>query len=129
VIILDASVLVQYLRRPSGEVREVFELRECGVAGVTRAEILHGCRSEQDLLDTVKALDVFGPVATPEETWDSLGVNLRLLRMRGLAVPFTDALLSTIAISRGDELWGHDAHFAMIQTALPKLRLFSLPTK
>jgi predicted nucleic acid-binding protein len=42
-------------------------------------------------------------------------------------VPFPDALIGTVAINNNLEVWHHDAHFPLMQTALPHLRLFVKP--
>ncbi|MFO0807261.1 MAG: hypothetical protein U0746_01420 [Gemmataceae bacterium] len=42
-------------------------------------------------------------------------------------MPFPDAVLATLAIANSIELWTRDKHFALIQTALPALRLFQEP--
>jgi hypothetical protein len=47
--------------------------------------------------------------------------------MSGVNVPFADALLATLAIEGHHELWSRDAHFALMQRALPALKLFQEP--
>ena len=127
-ILIDASVLVRYLRTASPAIREVFESTECAICGVTRAEILHGARSAQDAVDARKAMDEFTQLSIPEATWDHLGSHLAALRARGLPMPFQDVLLATVAIDHDAELWAYDAHFRAIQGVLTSLRLFEGPT-
>ena len=66
-------------------------------------------------------------MAISDVLWDALGRNLFTLRRSGITVPFTDALITTVEIENDLELWTHDTHFAMIQIALPRLRLFVEP--
>jgi predicted nucleic acid-binding protein len=49
-ILIDTSVLIRYLRTASPAIREVFASTDCGICGVTRAEILHGARTPEAAL-------------------------------------------------------------------------------
>lgn len=42
-------------------------------------------------------------------------------------MPFPDALIATLAIRSGTELWTYDNHFRLMQSSLPALRLFAEP--
>ena len=66
----------------------------------------------------------FSYLRTEETTWTQLGRNLNALRKAGLSVPFQDALLATLAVQNALEVWTSDAHFRMMQAALPELKLF-----
>jgi predicted nucleic acid-binding protein len=63
----------------------------------------------------------------PDTVWEHLVRNLLRLRLAGVTVPFQDALLATVAIFHGVELWTRDEHFRMMQSALPDLRLMEEP--
>ena len=128
-ILLDASVLVDYFRSPTDRVLRLFEENEAAICGATKAEILAGARKPADLDRITLGLNVLGYVEFPEALWDQLGSNLSLLRTAGVVVPFPDALIATIAIERGVELWTRDAHFTQIQRVLPRLRLFQEPAE
>ena len=39
-------------------------------------------------------------------------------------IPFTDALLATVAVSLDVELWVRDQHFVDIQSRIPGLKLY-----
>ncbi len=123
-ILLDTTVIVDFLRDPVESMREVFIENEIAVSGVTRAEILHGAKNETDYRLLQEMLDRFDQIVPDIDIWDQLGRNLFLLRGRGVAVPFPDALIATLAIQHDLELWTRDAHFAVIQSVLPELRLW-----
>jgi predicted nucleic acid-binding protein len=106
----------------------VLDSGEAGICGVTRAEVLHGARGETDMAELLTALDELPQVSVGPNVWDQLGRNLCSLRSRGLAVSFPDALIATVAAAEGMELWTYDAHFDLICSALPALRLFDGPT-
>jgi predicted nucleic acid-binding protein len=127
-ILVDTSVLVDYLRSPSTRILRSFEQWEAAICGVTRAEILAGARNPADVEKIARCLNVFSHVPVTETLWDRLGTNLSLLRSTGTVVPFADALIATIAIERDIELWTCDLHFTRIQQVLHRLRLFREPT-
>jgi len=126
-ILVDTTVVVEYLRTASEPICAVLDSGAAAICGVTRAEILHGARTPADVASLVEALDGFVQVPIDEDAWDALGWNLSVLRSRGAVTPFPDALIATVAIRAGLELWTYDAHFSVIQSALPALRLFAGP--
>jgi predicted nucleic acid-binding protein len=123
-ILIDTSVLVDYLRAPSDRVLRLFEQNHAAICGVIRAEVLAGARSPADLDRIAHSLDVLGHIEISEGIWDQLGKNLSVLRAAGVTVPFPDALIATLAIKVGIELWTNDSHFERIERVLPGLRLF-----
>jgi predicted nucleic acid-binding protein len=40
----------------------------------------------------------------------------------GVTVPFSDAIIATVAIENGVELWTRDRQFTLIQSVLPALK-------
>ena len=126
-ILLDTSVLVEYFRSPAGPLPALFNTIRPTLCGVSRAEVLHGARNPAHLARLRNAMDQLPQLAVPSDIWDEFGSNLCELRLNGLTVPFPDALLATIAIRAGMELWTYDKHFSLIQSVLPKLQLFKQP--
>ena len=124
-ILVDASVIVDYLKSASEQTRKKLIEHDAAICGLTRAELLCGARTLADINKINVALDGFHAIEIPEVIWPLLGENLFRLRSRGIVVPFQDALLATIAIHYGMEVWTADAHFPMIQSVLPELRLFA----
>ncbi len=127
-ILVDTSVLIQYLRSGAPAIRAVLASAQCAICGVTRAELLHGTRSQQDAADLLAALGSLTQIPVPELLWAKLGANLSILRSRGLPMPFQDVLIATVAMHYDAELWTLDNHFTAMQTALPDLKLFAGPT-
>jgi predicted nucleic acid-binding protein len=126
-ILVDTSVLVDYLRARTPRVRKLLVERQAAICGVVRAELLCGARTREDESRIVAALAGFRSLEIPDSAWDDLGRHLFRLRQAGLAVPFQDALLATVAILHNIELWTTDGHFRMMQSALPELRLMVEP--
>ena len=50
-------------------------------------------------------LDAFDQVNPAESDWQCLGENLYHLRTNGITVPFTDALIATLAVQHGLFVW------------------------
>lgn len=126
-ILIDTSILVSYLRRPSPAIREVFASLDCGICGIIRAEILHGAKVPDDAARLMAALDSFVQLPTQESVWNMLGQNLARLRAAGQPMPVQDVLIATIGIQHNAEVWTHDKHFSTIQRIMPDLRLFIGP--
>lgn len=123
-ILVDTSVLVDYLRSPSDRALRLFEENEAAICGTIRAEILAGARKPSDINRIANSLEVLKYIDISKDTWDHLGKNLSSLRAAGVTVPFPDALIATVAIENDIQLWTNDLHFVQIARVLPTLRLF-----
>jgi predicted nucleic acid-binding protein len=124
-ILLDSSILVEFLRRQNPGIKRVLASGDAVISGVTRAEILHGVKDAVDRSRLITFLDELATVPTPEGVWDALGDNLAILRRAGVNVPFPDALIATIALLQDVPLWSLDAHYGLMKPNLPRLKLFS----
>jgi predicted nucleic acid-binding protein len=123
-ILLDTSVMVNIWRKPTHQAHQALRTHVPHVAGVTRAELMHGAKDSGDLAWMERALADFQNVSAQDETWVQHGRNLYNLRRAGVTVPFQDVLLATLAIENGLEVWTYDAHFQMMQRVLTDLKLF-----
>jgi predicted nucleic acid-binding protein len=126
-ILVDASVLIDYLRTKDPKLDKQFRTSTVAICGVTRAEILAGARSAKDRVRLVGFLARFHQAPTPETWWDLVGDNLAALYARGVSVPFPDAVVATVGIENDVEVWARDPHFPIMQTALPRLKLYKEP--
>lgn len=126
-ILVDAGVLIDYLRTKEPKLGRLFRSEPVAVCGVTRAEILAGARQPQDRQMLIQFLDTFLQIATPEPIWDVTGDTLATLHAKDISVPFPDALVATIAIENDLEVWARDPHLPTMQKILPHLKLFQEP--
>jgi predicted nucleic acid-binding protein len=126
-ILVDASIMIDFLRTPDPRMRNLLNQHQGAICGITKAEVLHGARDANHFQSLAKKLAAFVVVPVPDKTWDSLGYHLFLLRINGVSVPFADAIIATLAIESNVELWARDVHFALIKGVLPSLRLFQEP--
>jgi predicted nucleic acid-binding protein len=126
-ILVDTSVLIDFLRTKDAKLDELFRSQAVAVCGATRAEILAGARSGKDRQRLLRFLGRFHQVPMPESCWDLGGDNLGALYARGVTVPFPDALIATLGIENDIEVWARDPHFLTMQTILIQLKLFQEP--
>jgi len=126
-ILVDANVLIGYLKKPDPKVLGLFQTHQAAVCGITRAEVLHGARNAADRQRLLNQLNILAQVTIPHSTWDAVGDALAALRASGLTIPFPDVVLACVAIEYGIELWTRDQHFSLMQPVLPHLMLFQEP--
>jgi predicted nucleic acid-binding protein len=127
-ILTDTTLVVDFLRAPTGRMIQTIQDYEAAICGATLAEVYAAARSPKDFKKYDAALSVFGRVSIPKKIWPALGRNLALLGSKGVTVPFPDALIATVALENDLELWHHDRHFPAIQMVIPQLKLFKEPT-
>lgn len=123
-ILIDASVIIEYLRSPDPKLLSVLQSNGAAICGVTRAEVLAGSRSPQQRQRLTALLDSLSQIALDDAIWDDVGDHLATLRGSGITVPFPDAVLAALAIFMDLELWTRDQHFPLIQRVCPTLKLF-----
>ena len=125
-ILCDTTILVRYVRGDA-DVQRIVATIPAAVCGVTVAELLHGTRSPAERVQLMQVLARFGRLTVPDAIWEPFGDALAALRAAGLRLPFADVLIASVAVHAGLELWTRDRHFALMQPALPGLRLFPEP--
>jgi predicted nucleic acid-binding protein len=126
-ILVDTSVVIEYVRGKDAKLQALLPTLSGALCGITRAEMLHGVRDPGHRRNILSVLAAFRQVAIPDSLWDEVGDHLAALRAGGITVPFQDAVIATVAIVNGLELWARDHPFLLIQGVLPRLRLFQEP--
>jgi predicted nucleic acid-binding protein len=126
-ILVDANLVIGYLKKPDPKVLGLFQSHHAAVCGITRAEVLHGARNPADRQRLISQLNILAQVAIPDSIWDAVGDALAALRAGGVTVPFPDVVPACVAIKYGIELWTRDQHFSLMQAVLPGLVLFQEP--
>ena len=125
-ILADTNIIIGFWRKPDEDAARVFGTEDVAICGVVKAELLHGARSLEDCGRILRALSDFPYVDMREADWDSLGHHLWQFRSRGVAVPFQDAIIATLALSNKASVWTHDRHFALMKSVLPALQLYEM---
>jgi predicted nucleic acid-binding protein len=118
-ILIDTSVLVDYIRTKDALLLRKMQHHGGAVCGVVRAELLAGSKNPRDRARLTLLLDSFQAIDTPETLCVTIGDHAALLRARGVNIPLPDAIIATIATTANVELWSRDAHFILAQPFLP----------
>src|SRR5436190_22301632 len=100
-ILVDTSVVIDYLRSGDARLLALFAAHTAAICGITRAEVLHGTRNPAHRPRLVAALNSFTQLPIPDASWDEVGDNLAALRAAGVTVPFMDVVIATVAIANG----------------------------
>ena len=123
-ILVDTCVIIDYLRTPTPEIKNIFKKNEIATCGVVMAEILRGASSEKQFNQLKKAMECFEYIPFEQSDWESLSMLLYTLKSSGISVPFQDAMIALLAIKADCSLWTTDRHFSILQSVLPELKLF-----
>ena len=123
-ILVDSNMFIDFWRSPTQSIIDIFSKEDIVICGIIRSELLHGAKSEADLKRINSALDVFEEVEFDESDWGLLGKMLYQLRISGITVPLSDAIISYLAIKQQIPVWTKDNHFALMQQTLTDLQLF-----
>src|SRR3954451_23856333 len=114
-ILTDTSVTIDYTQGQDAKLTALLPTLPVAVCGITRAEMLCGSRDPADRQDLLNFLAGFRQLPIPDAVWDQVGDNLAALRARGVTVGIADAVIATLAIANGIELWARDHHLTLIQ--------------
>ena len=126
-ILVDTSVVIDYTRGKDAKLAAHLPTLAVAVCGIVRAELLGGARDARHRVDLLIVLATFNQLAISESIWDVVGDNLARLRSNGVTVPLPDAVVATLGIESGMEVWARDAHFRAMQKILPALQLYQEP--
>lgn len=124
-ILVDTCIIINYLRKPTPEIKNIFKKNEIATCGVVMAEILRGATSEKQFNQLKSAMDCFEYIPFEQGDWDNLSRLLYTLKTSGIAVPFQDVMIALLAMKTGYELWTTDQHFSILQSVFPGLKLFT----
>jgi len=123
-ILVDTNVMIDYMKRPSEKMKQIFMDEDVVISGVIASELLHGALSEKEVKSLEEDLGVFESLNIGQGDWNEFGRFLYKLRKNGLTCPYPDALISFIAIKFDVSVWTKDKHFKLIKEIEDKLKLF-----
>lgn len=125
-ILVDTNIIIDFWKNPSPEYYRIFKSQNIFISGICKAELMHGAKSESDLLRIKNAISQLPELEISFDFWTKVGFNLYSLRKSGMTVPFQDVVIATHAIENKCSLWSLDKHFKLIQPVLKELVLFQL---
>ncbi|HJU04477.1 MAG TPA: PIN domain-containing protein [Nitrospiraceae bacterium] len=124
-VIIDTSVWISYLNRPgSAEKRTIETLLDADAAilvGVVLAELLQGCRSQDEIAALRHLLVALPYLETIQSTWIKAGELSYVLRKKGMTLPISDLIIAALAFEHDCAVYSLDSHF----TKIPDLQLYS----
>ena len=123
-ILADTSIVIDFFRGANPNLQRIVIDEPAAICGITRSEALHGARSPQERATIFAGLELFKQVSIVDSDWDEVGDLSASLRSAGVAVPMADAIITSVALTRGLALWTRDAQFALIRRAAPTLQLY-----
>ena len=123
-VLIDTSIWIEYFRgkdRVLGEVvSHLIDTQRARLCGVVLAELLSGTPRSPDRDELEENLDALQYLEVSRSTWVLLGQMTQEMRRRGTRIPFTDMVISALAIENGAEVYTTDSHFQSV----PGLHLF-----
>ena len=117
-VLIDTSAWIDFLRSSEGElgdlVAEFVNFDRAYITGPVKAELLHGARGKKEK-SQLKFLFLNIPCLTVKDIdWLTTGETLQKLKRKGITVPLTDALISSIAVRNDMAILTLDKHFLQL---------------
>jgi predicted nucleic acid-binding protein len=126
-ILVDTSAWIDFLRGRSGALSDAVERAlsddSALLCGVVIAELLQGAKGQKErqqlefLFANVECLPVL-----PDD-WHGVGRALQALRLSGITLPLSDAIIAAVAQRHGVSILTADAHFQHLSVGLVKAPL------
>lgn len=114
------------MKNPTEDQISVFSNEDVVICGVVRSELMHGAKSDADLLRISETLAEFEELNIENAEWPIFGKMLYRLRSHGITVPFQDALIAFLCVKHDVHLWTNDKHFQIMQKILSELKIFNI---
>ena len=125
-ILVDTNIIIDFWRKPDIHLRKVFEDKDIAICGIIHAELLHGARSEKEVVFINNAMDELIFLEVERDDWIEIGKYLNKLKKNGVTVPFQDVVIAFIAVKYDARLWTNDQHFKKFQSVIKQLKFFQL---
>lgn len=114
-VLLDTTAWIDFLRPGSGPLGDAARGLIAGdravLCGVVVAELTYGYRGEREKKQLHSLLEAIPRLDTIEQDWDKAGNLLRKLRVKGVTVRSTDAMVAVVAQRSGIAVLTADDHF------------------
>jgi len=123
-ILVDTSIIVEYWKNPKREYTDVFITQDIAICGIVQAELIYGARSNKEVEKIISALECFNFIEIDKEDWNGIGKFLHKLRIKGVKIPFQDAIIAYLAIKNNIPLWTRDKHFELIRDVIKELKVY-----
>jgi predicted nucleic acid-binding protein len=119
---VDTSAWIDFFRRRDGNlgdtVADLIERDQAILAGPVMAELLRGVRGSKEAGQLKMLLEALPYVEVQRTDWETAGNSLRELRLRGLTLALTDAVIAAVALRHGLPVLTLDKDFEHLSVAL-----------
>ena len=95
-ILVDTSVVIDYIRGKDAKLLHLIPQLPVSICGITRAEVLCGARNAAQRQNLTTLLNAYQFLTMPDPIWDSVGDHISALRSSGVTVPFQDIVVATV---------------------------------
>jgi len=121
-VLVDTSAWIDFFRRRDGNVgdtvADLIERDQAILAGPVMAELLRGIRGSKEAGQLKTLLGALPYVEVQRPDWEVAGKSLRELRLRGLTLALTDAVIAAVALRHGLPVLTLDKDFEHLSVAL-----------
>ncbi|MBF0273615.1 MAG: PIN domain-containing protein [Nitrospinae bacterium] len=124
-VLVDTSAWIDFLRSGTGVLGDIvarsIEQGRAVVCGVVVAELLQGAKGLKEQKQLQLIFETVGRLETKESDWDEAGKLLQNLRVKGITVPLTDAIIAVLASRSGSTLLTVEKHFQHLPATLEQI--------
>jgi predicted nucleic acid-binding protein len=121
-ILVDTNIIIGFLKGKN-DFLNVFKKEKIIISGITYAELLHGCKHQEDYQIIEKIYEQYSSPKIDIINWYHVGRNLSQLRFSGLTIPFQDVIIATQSLDNDLLILTNDKHFEYMKNVL-KIKLF-----
>lgn len=116
--LIDTTIWVKYLRGIDKTLKDKIGSLILGEAIYTSEiiimEILRGAKSKKEYMSLYEDFIALKRIELDEAVWEKAWMLAYNLRKKGMNIPLTDVVISTLAIHSGCTLLHSDRHYKMI---------------
>ncbi|HHV82890.1 MAG TPA: PIN domain-containing protein [Tepidanaerobacter syntrophicus] len=116
-VLIDTSIWIEYFRGNAQIGEAVDLLIDAGSAYITGpiiAELIQGIKNKKQAEELLASLKALPYVDIRKSDWSDIGFFSLELRKKGIAIPFTDAVITCMAIKNHLCIYSLDKHFDLI---------------
>jgi len=121
-ILIDTSAWVDFLRARGGVLGDVVERALSDdtalMCSVVVAELLQGAKGQKEVQQLEFLFANVACLPVLPDDWHGAGRALQTLRLRGVTLPLSDAIIASVAKRHGVSILTADAHFKHLSVGL-----------
>ena len=124
-VLVDTSSWIEYFNKPESKtgasIEALIKNWEICVAGIILTELLQGAKVKNEFNSILESIVALPFLETTMETWIKAGEISFSFRRKGITIPTTDLIISSLALEYDCSILTLDPHFKKI----PNLKLYT----